>query len=64
MFAWDFSWFLDSVLIFALAFVIDLVVGEYPDRIHPTVGIGKIITYLKPKLKTQNLRLKKQTAFY
>ena len=37
-----------------LAFLIDAVFGEYPDRIHPTVGIGKIITYLKPKLKDSN----------
>jgi adenosylcobinamide-phosphate synthase len=59
LFAFDFSWFLDSVLIFALAFLIDLVVGEYPDRIHPTVGIGKIITYLKPKLKSANPRIEK-----
>jgi adenosylcobinamide-phosphate synthase len=59
LFAFDFSWFLDSVLIFALAFLIDLVVGEYPDRIHPTVGIGKVITYLKPKLKNTNPRVEK-----
>jgi adenosylcobinamide-phosphate synthase len=59
MFAWDFFWFLDSALIFVLAFVIDLVVGEYPDRIHPTVGIGKIITFLKPKLKSPNPRVEK-----
>jgi adenosylcobinamide-phosphate synthase len=59
MFAWDLAWFFDSALIFALAFVIDLVVGEYPDRIHPTVGIGKIITFLKPKLKNSNPRVEK-----
>ncbi len=34
-------WFVDSALIFALAFLIDLVFGEYPDKIHPTIGIGK-----------------------
>ena len=54
MFSFDFSLFLDSALIFLLAFLIDVVFGEYPDRIHPTVGIGKIITYLKPKLKRKN----------
>jgi cobalamin biosynthesis protein CobD/CbiB len=41
MFILDLSWFIDSVFIFALAILIDLVVGEYPDRIHPTVAIGK-----------------------
>lgn len=59
MFAFDLSWFLDSVLIFVLAFLIDIIAGEYPDRIHPTVGIGKIISYLKPKLKNSNAKVEK-----
>ena len=53
------SWFVDSALIFVLAFLIDAVLGEYPDRIHPTIGIGKIIGYLKPKLKNPNPRVEK-----
>ena len=48
MFAFDFSWFVDSALILLLAFLIDVVLGEYPDRIHPTIGIGKIIAILNP----------------
>ena len=59
MFAFDFSWFVDSALIFLLAFLIDLVLGEYPDRIHPTIGIGKIITYFKTKAKNPNPRVEK-----
>jgi adenosylcobinamide-phosphate synthase len=59
MFVFDFSWFLDSVLIFVLAFLIDIIAGEYPDRIHPTVGIGKIISFLKPKLKNPNAKIEK-----
>ena len=59
MFAFDFFWFVDSVLIFVMAFLIDLVLGEYPDKIHPTIGIGKIISYLKPKLKNPNQRIEK-----
>jgi adenosylcobinamide-phosphate synthase len=59
MFSFDFSWFLDSALIFVLAFLIDVVFGEYPDRIHPTVGIGKIITYLKRKAKSSNPKVEK-----
>jgi adenosylcobinamide-phosphate synthase len=59
MFAFDFSWFLDSALIFLLAFLIDAIFGEYPDKIHPTVGIGKIITYLKPKARSQNPKVEK-----
>ncbi len=59
MFAFDFSWFIDSALIFLIAFLIDAIFGEYPDRIHPTIGIGKIISYLKPKLKSPNPRIEK-----
>jgi adenosylcobinamide-phosphate synthase len=59
MFSFDLSLFADSALIFVLAFLIDIVFGEYPDRIHPTIGIGKIIAYLKPRLKNQNPRVEK-----
>jgi adenosylcobinamide-phosphate synthase len=59
MFTFDFSLFVDSVLIFTLAFLIDLVLGEYPDRIHPTIGIGKMITFLKSKSKSPNPKVEK-----
>jgi adenosylcobinamide-phosphate synthase len=47
------------VFIFALALLIDLVFGEYPDRIHPTIGIGKIISFLKQKIKHSNPTVEK-----
>ena len=59
MFSLDISLLVDSVLIFFLAFLIDAVFGEYPDRSHPTIGIGKIIAYLKPKLKNANAKIEK-----
>lgn len=59
MFLFDFSWFIDSVFIFTLALIIDLVLGEYPDRIHPTIGIGNLITYLKVKAKNPNPKVEK-----
>ncbi len=59
MFFFDASWFVDSVCIFALALLIDLVLGEYPDKIHPTIGIGKLISYLKPKAKHPDPRVEK-----
>ena len=59
MFTLELSLLADSVLIFALAFLIDLVFGEYPDRIHPTIGIGKMISYLKRKSKNVNPRVEK-----
>ncbi len=59
MFFFDLTFFIDSVLIFILAFLIDAIFGEYPDKIHPTVGIGKIISYLKPKAKNSNPSVEK-----
>jgi adenosylcobinamide-phosphate synthase len=59
MFWLNLSLFVDSVLIFALAFVIDMVFGEYSDKIHPTIGIGKIIAYLKRKAKSANPHVEK-----
>ena len=51
--------FVDSLLIFILAFLIDAVFGEFPDRMHPTVWIGKVIAFFKPKFKTDNSRIEK-----
>jgi adenosylcobinamide-phosphate synthase len=59
MFSFDLSLFADSALIFILAFLIDIVFGEYPDRIHPTIGVGKLIAYLKPRLKNPNPKTEK-----
>jgi adenosylcobinamide-phosphate synthase len=59
MFTFDLSLFVDSTLIFVFAFLIDAILGEYPDRIHPTIGIGKIIAYLKPKIRNENPRIEK-----
>ncbi len=59
MFSFNILLFVDSALIFILAFLIDIVFGEYPDKIHPTIGIGKIISYLKPKLKSTNPKVEK-----
>lgn len=55
----DVSFFLDSVLIFALAFLIDVVFGEIPDRLHPTVWMGRVISFLKPKMKNVNPKVEK-----
>jgi adenosylcobinamide-phosphate synthase len=53
------SFFVDSLAIFFLAFLIDIVFGEFPDRYHPTVWIGKTIAYFKPKFKSENPRTEK-----
>jgi adenosylcobinamide-phosphate synthase len=59
MFALDLSFLTDSLLIFVLAFFIDLIFGELPDSIHPTLWMGKVIAYLKPKIKSENPRTEK-----
>ena len=58
------SLLVDSVLIFTLAFLIDIVLGEYPDTIHPTIGIGKMISYLKRKSKNANPRIEKANGVF
>lgn len=62
MFTLDLSWLVDSILTFTLAFFIDAVLGEYPDKIHPTIGIGKIITYLKRHAKSTNPHVEKMNG--
>jgi adenosylcobinamide-phosphate synthase len=54
--------FVDSLLIFVLAFFIDVVFGEFPDRFHPTVWIGKTIAFFKPKFKSANPRIEKMNG--
>jgi adenosylcobinamide-phosphate synthase len=48
----DISPLVDSLLILLLAFLIDLIFGEPPDEIHPTVWIGNLIAYFKPKIRS------------
>ena len=60
----DSSVFVDSVLIFVLAFLFDAVFGEFPDRFHPTVWIGKAIAYFKPKFKSEKPRIEKMNGVF
>jgi adenosylcobinamide-phosphate synthase len=59
MFVMDISFLFDYLLILFLAFLIDLVFGELPDEIHPTLWMGKVIAYLKPKIKSENSMVEK-----
>jgi adenosylcobinamide-phosphate synthase len=59
MFSINVPFFTDSLLIFALAFLIDVVFGEIPDNAHPTVWMGNVIAWLKPKIKNANPRIEK-----
>lgn len=59
MFLLEISFLFDSLLIFFLAFLIDVIFGELPDRIHPTLYMGKVIAYFKPKITNENPRAEK-----
>ncbi|MEM1726130.1 MAG: cobalamin biosynthesis protein [Candidatus Bathyarchaeia archaeon] len=45
------SQFIAALLILILALIIDLILGDPPDRLHPTVWMGRLITHLKCILK-------------
>jgi adenosylcobinamide-phosphate synthase len=55
----DFSYFIDSSLILLIALLIDTIFGEVPDRIHPTVWIGQVISFLKTRVRTPSPRYQK-----
>jgi adenosylcobinamide-phosphate synthase len=55
----DFSFFFESASILALALMIDAIFGEVPDRFHPTVWMGNVIAYLKPRIRNGNARMEK-----
>lgn len=50
---------IESVLILFLALILDLLFGEPPESLHPTVWIGKSIGFLKSRLKGSNPRVEK-----
>lgn len=43
--------FLTHLLILTAALLLDLLVGEYPSRLHPTVWIGRVVSSFKHRLK-------------
>ncbi len=59
MFPFDVSFFVDSLLIFVLAFLIDIVFGEIPDHLHPTVWMGSIVAFIKPRMKNSNPKVER-----
>jgi adenosylcobinamide-phosphate synthase len=59
MFWFDGAFFVESLLMFSLAFLLDVGFGEIPDRFHPTVWMGKVVGYVKPKIRNANPRVEK-----
>ncbi|MGB9959107.1 MAG: cobalamin biosynthesis protein [Candidatus Bathyarchaeales archaeon] len=58
-----FASFTTPLLILALALIIDFLFGDPPDKVHPTVWMGKIIAFLKPKLKNRKPKIEKINGF-
>jgi adenosylcobinamide-phosphate synthase len=58
----DFSFLFESSAILLLALLIDAVFGEVPDRFHPTVWMGSVIAYLKPRMRNGNSRIEKANS--
>ncbi|MEM2912180.1 MAG: cobalamin biosynthesis protein [Candidatus Bathyarchaeia archaeon] len=54
-----FTSYITPLIILALALLIDFSLGEPPDRIHPTVWMGKVIIFLKPKFKSKNPKVER-----
>ncbi len=44
-----------EILILVGALILDVALGEYPVRMHPTVWIGRIIHHFKPRLKHRSI---------
>jgi len=59
----DFSYLIDSLLIVLMALLIDAVFGEVPDKVHPTVWMGKVISFLKPRIRSSNAKREKISGF-
>jgi adenosylcobinamide-phosphate synthase len=51
--------FVESLSIIGVAFAIDFLLGEPPALIHPTVWMGRMISFLKLKFKSLNSRREK-----
>ncbi|KXB06547.1 hypothetical protein AKJ52_02085 [candidate division MSBL1 archaeon SCGC-AAA382C18] len=46
-----------ELIILSSAIIIDFLIGEFPEKIHPTVWIGKLANFLKSKLKGERGRV-------
>jgi len=49
----------ESMLILILALILDLIFGEPPEKLHPTVWMGKTIEFLKPRFKGSSPKIEK-----
>jgi len=48
-----FEAFFLNLLVLGLALLLDQISGEPPERIHPTVWMGHVVSYLKPRFRSK-----------
>ncbi len=51
-----FEAFFLNLLVLGLALLLDQISGEPPEKIHPTVWMGRVVSYLKPKFRSRTPR--------
>lgn len=49
------DFFIFNLIIFLVSFGFDLLLGDPPSKLHPVIWIGKIINFLRSKLKSKSL---------
>lgn len=60
-FLFDFLFF--NLIILLTALIFDLILGDPPSRFHPVIWIGKLINFLKSKLKSKSSNTPKTDKF-
>lgn len=53
------SIFIDCLIMLFLAVFVDLLFGEPPETLHPTVWMGKVISFLKERIRSENAMVEK-----
>ncbi|MFQ5711627.1 MAG: cobalamin biosynthesis protein [Candidatus Geothermarchaeales archaeon] len=46
-------------LVLVLALLMDITLGEPPEKFHPTVWMGKVIAFLEPRMKNRDPRIER-----
>jgi adenosylcobinamide-phosphate synthase len=55
---------MDRILIFLIAIAIDLILGEPPEKLHPVVYMGKMISFFDKRVKRNNPRREKLSGVF
>ena len=58
-----FDFFIFHLILLITALIFDLILGDPPSRFHPVIWIGKLINFLKSKLKSTSSNTPKKDKF-